>query len=227
MITLKPPPPLWQEIPAPSAYSSAVALMQDHAVNVAREEARETIFLTEHTSVYTAGTSAKPEELLNSGEIETYRTGRGGQWTYHGPGQQIIWPVLNLNQRNRDIRAYIHSLEAWMIDVLACFAVNGERRCGLPGIWVRRGDINKPDQMDKIVAVGIRLARWVSQHGLAINLEPDLSHFSGIVPCGITDGGVTSLADLGLIVSSAELQMAIKDCFTAHFGAGTVMGLKG
>ena len=226
--------PLWQVIPAPSAYESAVNQMEAHARAVAAGDADEVVFITSHSSVYTAGTSAKSEDLLNPSGVPVVRTGRGGQWTWHGPGQLILWPVLDLNRRRRDVRAYIHALEGWMIDVLACFAVAGERRDGLPGIWVRRGDKGWPERMDKpgmdkIAAVGVRISKWVTMHGIALNYEPDLTQYDGIIPCGVSEdadnggGGVTSLADLGLMVSDAELEMAVKDCFKNWFGQGADM----
>ncbi len=221
--------PLWQAIPAPSDYARAVAEMEAHATAVAAGRAGEAVFMTSHAAVYTAGTSAKSEDLLNPAGVPTHQTGRGGQWTWHGPGQLVLWPVLDLNRRRRDVRAYIHALEGWMIDSLACFGVAGVRRDGLPGIWVGRGDIGQPDRMDKIVAVGVRISKWVTMHGVALNHEPDLAQYDGIIPCGVSreteeGGGVTSLADLGLMVSEAELDMAVKDCFKNWFGAAAEMG---
>ncbi len=178
----------------------------------------ETIMLLEHPPLYTGGTSAQQKDLLKAKGIDIFSTGRGGQWTYHGPGQRIIWPVLDLRRRKQDIRLYVHQLESWMIDILAGFGVYGVRRAGLPGIWVKRPDIGLPNRLDKIAAIGIRISRWVTSHGIAINLEPNLSHYDGIVPCGVADGGITSLADLGLIISQDELDMAIQDCFSTHFG---------
>ena len=197
-------------------------------------------------SVYTAGTSAREEDLLNPAGIPTYRSGRGGQWTWHGPGQLVIWPVLDLNARRRDVRTYIYALEGWMIDVLKCFAVTGVRREGLPGIWISRDDIGLPEKMDKILAVGVRISKWVTMHGIALNHEPDLTQYDGIIPCGVSKGGVkshtddgpinrarndsaetggvTSLADLGLMITEAELEMVIKDCCPKWFGKGAAMG---
>ena len=196
------------------------ALIALNAVTEALKEGHgpETIMLLEHPPLYTSGTSAKQKDLLKARGIETFNTGRGGQWTYHGPGQRIIWPVLDLRRRKQDIRLYVHQLEGWIIDILAEFGVYGVRRAGLPGIWVKRPDIGQPDRLDKIAAIGIRISRWVTSHGMAINLDPNLSHYDGIVPCGVLDGGITSLADLGLIISPAELDMAIQDCFSVHFG---------
>ena len=216
--------PLWQVIPPPSPYESAVQQMEAHARAVIAGTAQEAVFMTSHEAVYTAGTSAKSEELLNPSGLAVVQTGRGGQWTWHGPGQLVLWPVLDLNQRQRDVRAYIYALEGWMIDVLGCFGVKGERREGLPGIWVRRGDEGRPERLDKIVAVGVRISKWVTMHGVALNHEPDLTQYDGIIPCGVTDGGVTSLADLGLMISAEELEMAVKDCFGTWFGTGADMG---
>ena len=216
--------------------------MLAHAKAVASGEASEAVFITQHKSIYTAGTSAREEDLINPADIPTYRSGRGGQWTWHGPGQLVIWPVLDLNARRRDVRAYIYALEGWMLDVLACFGVTGVRRDGLPGIWVCRGDIGLPEQMDKILAVGVRISKWVTMHGVALNHEPDLTQYDGIIPCGVSKGytgdgpidgvgsdkakagGVTSLSDLGLMITEAELEMAVKDCFPIWFGIGAEMG---
>ena len=217
--------PQWIEIPSPSSYQDAVLKMESHARAVIAGTMDEAIFLTEHRPVYTAGTSAQDSELLNSSRFETVRTGRGGQWTYHGPGQLILWPVLDLNKRKRDIRAYIHALEGWMADMLASFGVEAVRREGLPGLWVARKDIYLPDRMDKIVAVGVRVSRWVTMHGLAVNIDPDLSHFDGIIPCGVRDGGVTSLADLGYILSRAEVESAARNAFERWFGPDSEMGI--
>ena len=241
-----PTAPVWLPLAAPSSYVLAVAQMQAHAKALAAGEAPEAVFITQHEVVYTAGTSARDEDLLNPAGTPIHRSGRGGQWTWHGPGQLVLWPVLDLNARKRDVRAYIHALEGWMIDVLACFAVQGVRREGMPGIWVSRGDISQPNQMDKVVAVGVRISKWVTMHGIALNHEPDLTQYDGIIPCGVSkdgvkgragdappdragdpsaqSGGVTSLAELGLMVSEAELEMAVKDCFPKWFGKGADMG---
>ena len=238
--------PVWRSLSVPSTYALAVAQMEAHAKALSTGQAPETVFITQHEAVYTAGTSARDEDLLNPADTPTHRSGRGGQWTWHGPGQLVLWPVLDLNARQRDVRAYIYALEGWMIDVLACFAVQGVRRIGLPGIWVSRVDISQPKRMDKIAAVGVRISKWVTMHGVALNHEPDLKQYDGIIPCGVskdgmkdgaTDdsldkfedastqtGGVTSLADLGLVVSEVELEMAVKDCFSKWFGTGAGMG---
>lgn len=218
--------PDWQVWSGLSDYSEAAHKMQQIHKEVQQDSLPEQLLLLEHPPVYTEGTSAKETDLTGHPDVSIVRkTGRGGQWTYHGPGIRIVWPVLNLNNRRRDVRLYVHSLEAWIIDSLSHFGVQGQRREGLPGIWVSRSDIGLPDRRDKIAAIGVRLSRWVSQHGLAINIDPDLSHFDGIVPCGVTDGEVTSLADLGLVVSQTELDMALQSCFEAHFGPQAPMGV--
>ena len=238
--------PVWHWIAAPSSYEKASMRMLAHAKALTSGDASEAIFITQHKSVYTAGTSAREEDLLKPAGIPTYRSGRGGQWTWHGPGQLVIWPVLDLNARRRDIRTYIYALEGWMIDVLKCFAVTGVRREGLPGIWISRDDIGLPEKMDKILAVGVRISKWVTMHGIALNHEPDLTQYDGIIPCGVSKagdeghnrvgpineagnasaetGGVTSLADLGLMITESELEMVIKDCFPKWFGEGAEMG---
>ena len=238
--------PAWHWIASLSSYEKASMRMLTHAKALASGEASEAVFITQHKSVYTAGTSAREEDLLNPAGIPTYRSGRGGQWTWHGPGQLVIWPVLDLNARRRDVRTYIYALEGWMIDVLKCFAVTGVRREGLPGIWISRDDIGLPERMDKILAVGVRISKWVTMHGIALNHKPDLTQYDGIIPCGVSKGGVkshtdagpinragngsaetggvTSLADLGLMITEAELEMVIKDCFPKWFGEGAEMG---
>ena len=225
-MTTASPSPDWHAIARPSDYQQAAEKMQLHAKAVIDGTAGEAVFVTEHKPVYTAGTSSLDSELLNSNGFQVVRTGRGGQWTYHGPGQLVFWPVLDLNKRRRDIRAYIYHLEGWMADTLANFGVEAVRREGLPGLWVVRKDINLPDKMDKIVAVGVRVSRWVTMHGVALNLDPDLSHFDGIVPCGVRDGGVTSLADLGYILSREEVEIAARDAFINWFGPDSDMGPK-
>lgn len=207
-------------------YEVILADMQSDVRAIQTTDAPEAVWMFEHKAVFTGGTSAQDKDLLSPGNIPTIHTGRGGEWTYHGPGQLVVWPLLRLSERGQDLRAYIRGLEGWIIDVLACFGVSGERREGLPGVWIRRGDIGTPDRLDKIAAIGVRISKWVSMHGFAINLEPDLAAFDQIIPCGVTDGGTTSFADLGLLVSRAELEMAVQDCFSAHFGAGTGLGLR-
>jgi len=177
----------------------------------------ETVWLLEHPPLYTAGTSAKDSDLLDPRRFPVHRTGRGGQFTYHGPGQRVAYVMLDLKRRGGDIRAFVRDLEQWIIETLASFNVTGERREGRVGIWVDRGGGHE----DKIAAIGVRVRRWVSYHGIAINLEPDLSHFAGIVPCGIAEQnyGVTSLVDLGIPATMAELDSALRAAFRKVFGA--------
>ena len=210
--------PDWQIRSELQPYKSVLRDMDGYVRSIQADSMPESVWMFEHEPVFTGGTSAKDSDLLSPGDIPTIDTGRGGEWTYHGPGQLVVWPLLRLSQRGQDLRAYIRGLEAWIIDVLACFGLQGERREGLPGVWIRRGDVGSPERLDKIAAIGVRISKWVSMHGFAINLEPDLSAFDKIIPCGVTDGGTTSFAELGLLVSRAELEMAVQDCFPAQFG---------
>ena len=193
-------------------YEAALADMEARAAAIAGGEAGELVWLLEHPPVYTAGTSAKDADLLDA-RFPVYRTGRGGQFTYHGPGQRVGYAMLDLKTRTPDVRAYVRDLEQWLIETLAQFNVKGERREGRVGIWVQRGM-----REDKIAALGVRIKRWVTLHGVALNVEPDLSHFSGIVPCGVTAHGVTSLADLGIQVSMADVDVALIQSFKKIFG---------
>ena len=170
------------------------------------------VWLLEHPPIYTAGTSANDDDLIDA-RFPVYRTGRGGQFTYHGPGQRVGYAMLDLKQRKPDVRAYVQDLEQWLIETLALFNVKGERRAGRVGIWVQRSE-----KEDKIAALGVRIKRWVTLHGMALNVDPDLTHFSGIVPCGIKAHGVTSLAELGIIVSMADVDLALKQSFKKIFG---------
>ncbi len=179
----------WRLSPAPVPYDFAVAEMEARAEAIGAGHAPELVWLLEHPSLYTAGVSAKPSDLLDAARFPVYASGRGGQYTYHGPGQLVAYVLFDLNSRGRDIRRHVHRLEAWAIAALADYGVSGERREGRPGIWVK-----KPQGDAKIAALGVRVRRWVTYHGVAVNVCPDLSHFSGIVPCGIADAGVTSLA---------------------------------
>jgi lipoyl(octanoyl) transferase len=181
----------WRLSQTPVAYESAVAKMEDRAAAIFSGSAPELIWLLEHPALYTAGASAKPKDLLDPARLPVHRTGRGGQFTYHGPGQLVAYVLLDLNKRGRDVRRHVHALEAWVIAALGDYGIEGERREGRPGIWVRRRDRD-----EKIAAIGVRVRRWVTYHGVAINICPDLSHFEGIVPCGIGDAGVTSLASI-------------------------------
>jgi lipoyl(octanoyl) transferase len=186
--------------------------MAAHAAGIRAGTAGEEVWLLEHASVLTGGTSAQDADLVDTGGIDVHRSGRGGQWTWHGPGQRVAYVMLDLGARNPDVRAYVQALEAWIIDTLASFGVTGQRRDGHPGIWVA-GD----GQLDKIAAIGVRISRWVSWHGIAINLDPDLSAFDRIVPCGVRDGGVTSLAAQGITCDMAQLDTALAACFERHF----------
>lgn len=203
-------------------YPKALAVMESRAEAIARGEAGEAVWLLEHPPLYTAGTSARPEDLRDPDRFPVHEARRGGQYTYHGPGQRVAYVMLDLNRRGRDVRRFVRDLEGWVIDALSDFGVRGERREGRVGIWVTRPDkAPNPDgtlREDKIAAIGIRLRKWVSFHGISINLEPDLSHFDGIVPCGISEHGVTSLVDLGLPVTMADLDVALMRTFEARMG---------
>jgi lipoyl(octanoyl) transferase len=205
-------------------YPEALARMEARAEAIARGEAPEAVWLLEHPPLYTAGTSANPADLRDPDRFPVYEARRGGQYTYHGPGQRVAYVMLDLNRRGRDIRQFVCTLEGWVIDALGEFGVRGERRPGRVGIWVQRPDkAPNPDgtlREDKVAAIGIRLRRWVSFHGIGINLEPDLSHFDGIVPCGIREHGVTSLVDLGLPVTMGDLDAALMRTFSAQFPDG-------
>ena len=200
-------------------YDEALATMEARAAAISQGEARELVWLLEHPPLYTAGTSAQAHDLVEA-RFPVFETGRGGQFTYHGPGQRVVYLMLDLKHRAPDVRRYVATLEEWLIRTLSAFNVRGERREDRIGVWVRRPDKGAGHE-DKIAAIGIRLKRWVSLHGIALNVDPDLSHFSGIVPCGVADVryGVTSLVDLGHTVTMAELDMALQREFEALFGA--------
>jgi len=202
-------------------YETAVQVMEQRAVAIAEGAADELIWLLEHPPLYTAGTSAKVDDLLDPDRFPVYPSKRGGQYTYHGPGQRVVYVMLDLNKRGRDIRAFVKALETWVIETLDQFNITGHIREGRVGVWVERPDKpQNPDgslHEDKIAAIGIRLKKWVSYHGISINLEPDLAHFDGIVPCGITQHGVTSLVDLGLPVGMDELDAALRQTFSNSF----------
>jgi lipoyl(octanoyl) transferase len=209
----------WRISDAPVPYPESVAAMEARVADIAAGTAPELVWLLEHPPLYTSGTSGKPGDLLDP-RFPMFATGRGGQLTYHGPGQRVAYVMLDLKQRRPDVRAYVAGLEEWIIRTLAAFNVRGERREDRVGVWVRRPDKGSGCE-DKIAAIGVRLRRWVSFHGIAINVEPDLSHFSAIVPCGVADPryGVTSLVDLGLPVSLADLDIALRQAFAEVFGA--------
>ena len=213
--------PEWRISDRPIDYPAAVTEMEVRVAAIAGGTAPELIWLLEHPPLYTAGTSADPRDLLQADRFPVHPTGRGGQYTYHGPGQRVVYALLNLGARGRDLRAYVHGLETWVIETLRQFAIDGERRAGRVGIWVRRSDLNLPQREDKIAAVGVRVRRWVAYHGISINLDPDLTHFAGIVPCGIAEHGITSLHDLGQLVTMEELDLALRAGFETVFGAGS------
>jgi lipoyl(octanoyl) transferase len=214
-----PAPTEWRVAEALVPYPAAVAEMEARVAAIRAGEASELVWLLEHPPLYTAGTSARDEDLLAPGRFPVYRTGRGGQFTYHGPGQRVAYAMLDLERRGRDLRRYITDLEEWLIRTLARFNVVGERRPGRVGIWVAR-DGGPKGREDKIAAIGVRVRRWVAYHGVALNVEPELEHFAGIVPCGIgqPELGVTSLADLGLPVTMADADVALKAAFEEVFG---------
>jgi lipoyl(octanoyl) transferase len=209
----------WRISDAPVPYPDAVAAMEQRVAAIATGEAAELVWLLEHPPLYTSGTSGKSADLLDP-RFPFFQTGRGGQFTYHGPGQRVAYVMLDLKRRRPDVRAYVAGLEEWIIRTLACFNVRGERREDRVGVWVKRPDKGEGFE-DKIAAIGVRLKRWVSFHGIAINVEPDLSHFSAIVPCGVADPrfGVTSLVDLGHPLSLADVDIALRHAFEDVFGA--------
>jgi len=209
----------WLISDAPVPYLEAIAAMEARVAEIATHQAPELVWLLEHPALYTSGTSGKPSDLLDP-RFPMFATGRGGQLTYHGPGQRVAYVMLDLKRRRPDVRAYVGSLEEWIIRTLAAFNVRGERREDRIGVWV-----NRPDKgfgfEDKIAAIGVRLRRWVSFHGISINVEPDLSHFAAIVPCGVADPryGVTSLVDLGHPVTMADVDIALRQAFEEVFGS--------
>lgn len=213
------PTPEWIVAEGPVPYPDAVAFMEARASAIAEDRARECIWLVEHPPLYTAGVSAKGCDLIAPERFPVYTSARGGQYTYHGPGQRVAYVMLDLNRRKKDVRLFVEALEQWVIDTLWRFNVEGHIRPGRVGVWVERKDKGyEPLTEDKIAAIGIKLRRWVSFHGISLNVEPDLSHFSGIVPCGITEYGVTSLLDLGLPVTMDDVDYALRMSFEAVFG---------
>ena len=199
-------------------YEVAVTAMEQRVDAIRAGTAKELVWLLEHPPLYTAGTSARPEHLLAPDRLPVFRTGRGGQYTYHGPGQRVGYVMLDLSRRGPDVRRFVHELEEWLIRTLAAFGVNAERRPDRIGLWV----VRDAGREDKIAAIGVRLRRWVSYHGVALNIDPDLANFEGIVPCGIADSryGVTSLVELGMPVTTAEVDTAMMTAFAEVFGAG-------
>lgn len=206
------PPVEWVVSDAPVAYPEAVAAMEARVAAIAAGTAPERVWLVEHPPLYTSGTSARAEDLIDA-RFPVYETGRGGQFTYHGPGQRVAYAMLDLKRRDPDLRRYVGALEAWLIGALSAFNVTGERREDRVGVWVPRAHGE-----DKIAAIGIRVRQWVSFHGISLNVDPDLSHFGGIVPCGVREHGVTSLADLGLLVSMPEVDAVLRVAFEEIFG---------
>ena len=209
----------WLISDQPIPYPQAMEVMEARVADIAAGRAPELVWLLEHPSLYTSGTSGKTADLLDP-RFPVFDSGRGGQLTYHGPGQRVAYVMLDLKRRQPDIRAYVASLEQWIIRTLAAFNVRGERREDRVGVWVARPDKGNGYE-DKIAAIGVRLRRWVSFHGISINVDPDLAHFSAIVPCGVTDPryGVTSLADLGLTATSADVDIALRQAFEEVFGS--------
>lgn len=207
----------WRISEGLQSYEEALAWQEARVASISAYEADECVWLLEHPPLLTAGTSAKRSDLLNPDRFPVHTARRGGQYTYHGPGQRIVYAMLDLSQRGRDVRAYVRSLEDWVIMALAEFGIKGERRSDRVGVWVVRPDRprlpdGKPAE-DKIAAIGVRVRRWVAYHGIAINVEPDLSHYNTIVPCGVRDYGVTSLVDLGVPVGMHDMDIALKMAF--------------
>ena len=211
----------WEISDGEVGYDTALEKMDNHVKKMIDGEASEKIWLLEHPPLYTAGTSADKKDLIEPNLFPVFETKRGGQYTYHGPGQRVVYVMLDLNKRGKDIKKFVENLEAWIIHTLAEFNVVGQSRSGRVGIWVERPD--KPKNMnglieeEKIAAIGVRLRKWITFHGFSINVDPDLSHFQGIVPCGITEHGVTSLVDLGLPVSMPDLDIALTKSFSKVF----------
>ncbi len=201
-------------------YTEAVEAMKARTAAIAAGQASELVWLLEHPPLYTAGVSAKAQDLLDPDFLPVFESGRGGQYTYHGPGQRIAYVMLDLTRRGRDVRRFVRALEAWIIAALATFNVDGEIRPGRVGVWVRRRAADDPGE-DKIAAIGVRVSRWVTYHGISLNVEPDLGHYAGIVPCGIAEHGVTSLVDLGRPVGMDEADAALKSGFELVFGPTT------
>ena len=203
-------------------YETALAFMEERVAGIVAGTAEECIWLLEHPPLYTAGTSARPEDLVDPDRFPVYDARRGGEYTYHGPGQRVVYVMLDVAKRGHDVRRFVKDLENWIIATLVCFNIKGEIREGRVGVWVRRPE--KPplpdgsQAEDKIAAIGIRLRKWISFHGISINVEPELAHFDGIVPCGIKDYGVTSLVDLGLPVTMDDLDVALRESFQRVFG---------
>ncbi|MCE2493344.1 MAG: lipoyl(octanoyl) transferase LipB [Alphaproteobacteria bacterium] len=204
----------WQISDTPVGYEETVAAMEARVTEIQEHSAAELVWLLEHPALYTAGTGARPEDLLDGSLLPVRATGRGGKYTYHGPGQRVAYVMLDLRERGRDVRRHVNLLEEWLIRALERFNVVGERREGRVGIWIDQGGRREA----KIAAVGVRVRHWITYHGVSLNIEPDLDHYRGIVPCGIGEYGVTSLVDLGIPVTTAEVDLALMDAFGEVFG---------
>ena len=211
-------PAEWAVSPGLTPYLEAVAAMEARAAAIAAGEASELVWLLEHPPLYTAGVTARADDLIDPDRFPVFPSGRGGQHTYHGPGQRVAYVMLDLTARRRDVRGYVQALERWVISALGRFNVVGEVRPGRVGVWVERRTPGAPAREDKIAAVGVKVRRWATFHGVSLNVEPALEHFSGIVPCGIREHGVTSLVDLGRPVTLADADAALRDAWTEVFG---------
>ena len=209
--------PEWRISDAPVPYEEAVREMEERVAAIAEGRAPELVWLLEHPPLYTAGTSAEERDLVDPERFPVFQTGRGGQYTYHGPGQRVAYVMLDLKRRKPDVREFVGDLEKWLIATLAEFNVTGELRQGRVGVWVRRPDKGFNSE-DKIAAIGVRIRKWVTFHGVSLNVDPDLDHFTGIVPCGISQHGVTSLADLGITAAMSDVDIALKRTFAEVFG---------
>ena len=205
----------WLHFEGLQLYQPTLDLMHERAKAIRQDGAKEAVWALEHYPIYTGGTSALPKDLLAPGSVPFLQVGRGGQWTWHGPGQRVVYVMLDLSIRGQDVRALVRGLEGWIIASLSILGVNGQRRDGSPGIWVYTGEGSSG--LEKIAAIGIRISQWVSWHGIAINLNPNLAAFDAIVPCGVTDGGVTSLSKLGVLAKMNDLDKALKDQFLLFF----------
>ena len=207
----------WRRFGGLQPYQLILNKMEATVAAIRRDGASETVWLLEHSPIFTGGTSAKNEDLISPGPVPCLHVGRGGQWTWHGPGQRVVYVMLDLGRRGKDVHSLVHGLEDWIIASLNQFGISGLRRVGLPGIWVNTG--NGISGLDKIASIGIRISRWVTWHGMAINLNPDLAAYDAIVPCGITDGGVTSFTNLGVLASMDDLDQVLKEQFPKFFPA--------
>ncbi len=208
----------WRYADAPVEYQDAVAFMERRAAEIRAGTAPECLWFVEHPPLYTAGTRAQPADLVDPGRFPVHASGRGGQYTYHGPGQRVVYVMLDLTRWGRDLRRFVQTLEDWVIRTLARFNIQGEVREGRVGVWVARPGIDGiPGREDKIAAIGVRVRHWVTFHGISLNVDPELSHYQGIVPCGIAEHGVTSLLDLGLVVPMSEVDVALRETFAEAF----------